>query len=173
MLRRYWELPDTAMILFELERSRSDGTTRRGGIPPEIWAEILESPVESIFVNVVNEKQEPSRTHQARQKQAQTPTPVSTFSAGPSSSHHAVTSSGDEYCGGAFRPLRKKHRSSTSLSHGRNGWRKAGRRAQGKLLELDRSNILTYYLSKVPSLADSASSLGFPACFKPRLHSSV
>jgi hypothetical protein len=134
MLRHYWKLPDTAVILFELERSHSDGTTRRGGIPPEIWAEVLESPVESILITVVNEKQEPSRRYRRRkqvQSTAKTLTPVSTAS---TSFRHTLTSDGGEYRG-AVRSSRKKHRSNNVLSHGRKGWQKARRRTQGKSFE--------------------------------------
>jgi hypothetical protein len=148
MLRHYWKLPDTAVILFELERSHSDGTTRRGGIPPEIWAEVLESPVESIFVTVVDEKQDPPRRH-APQKPVQftapTPTPVPTVSTRSISSYHTTTSEGEEYSGGAARPSRKKNHSSTPLSPRKKGWREVRRRAQGKSLELDRGVILTYF----------------------------
>jgi hypothetical protein len=143
MLRQYWKLPDTAVILFELERSHTDGTSRRGGIPPEIWAEVLESPIESIFVTVVNEKQEPARKHARRRKvQSTTQKPISV---GSSSSHRVTTSEGEEYMGGAVRSFRKQRRSSAALARGRKGWRKAGRRAQGKSLMPYSGDTLTYF----------------------------
>jgi hypothetical protein len=139
MLRRYWKLPDSAVIIFELERSGSDGVTQREVVPPEIWAKVLESPIETVFVTVVYEKQEPSR-EQVPQKEVQFTAPITTpaltFSAGSSSSHHTVAS-GDEYSGGAVRPSRKKNRISPTFSPGNKGWRKSRLRMQGKALELD------------------------------------